>query len=231
MMKNHSEDVRHHFAAKWEEYDSKIEKTIPFYTESFDILTSIASRMLKPARRILEIGMGTGNLTIKLLNAFPDASILGMDIVGNYIFQARQKLGIHKNRVDLILKDINSFEFTESYDLIVSSYVFHHIENVAQSKIYQTIYEHLNPEGVFINADFIDSASTYFSVLFDELRMNYMRQQGMSENSIQADYLEHRKLEIPMPLKDQITLLSQIGFKEVECFWKYLNLAVFGCKK
>lgn len=175
--------------------------------------------------------MGTGNLTNRLLKAFPDASILGIDIVEDYVLQARHKLDIHKSRVDLILKDINDFEFPESYDLIVSSYVFHHVENVAQSNIYCTIYEHLNPNGVFINADFVDSASPYFSSLFDELRMDYMRHQGVSEDSIRVDYLEHRKLEIPMPLKDQIALLSQIGFTKVECFWKYLNLAVFGGKK
>jgi hypothetical protein len=40
-----------------------------------------------------------------------------------------------------------------------------------------------------------------------------------------------KKFETPMPLEKQMTVLSQIGFKDVECFWRYLNLTVFGAKK
>jgi Uri superfamily endonuclease len=61
--------------------------------------------------------------------------------------------------------------------------------------------------------------------------MDYMRGQGVSETAIQADYVEHREFEIALPLEQQLTSLSHIGFTDVECFWKYLNLAVFGGRK
>ncbi len=46
-----------------------------------------------------------------------------------------------------------------------------------------------------------------------------------------TQYLEHRKLEIPVPLGTQLEWLSALGFTDVECFWKYLNLAIFGDRK
>lgn len=228
MSKDHSDAVQKHFTNEWEEYDLKICKAIPFYKESFNTLTSIIIQSgLKP-ERILEIGVGTGNLTRQLLKRFPSSSILGIDLVDRYLLQAKQKLEIYKDRINLEVKDINEFVFNEKYDLVVSSYVFHHIENSAQNSIYNNIFAHLNSGGMFINADFIDSSSSYFSNLFDQLRIQYMRNQGLCETSIKSDYIEHRKLEIPMPLEKQMQFLTQIGFKDVECFWKYLNLAVFG---
>lgn len=228
MSKGHSDAVKNHFANEWEEYDLKISKAVPFYKESFDILISIILQSEIEPKRILEVGVGTGNLTDRLLKSFPDSSILGIDLVDKYLLQAKQKLEIYQDRICLEVKDINEFEFNENYDLVVSSYVFHHIENSTQNSIYENIFKHLNSNGMFINADFIDSSSLYFSNVFDKLRIQYMRNQGVNETSIKSDYIEHRKLEIPMPLEEQMQFLTQIGFKDVECFWKYLNLAVFG---
>ncbi len=228
MSKNHSNEVRDHFAKEWEEYDLKIFQAIPFYKESFDTLISIIDQSGIKPKRILEIGVGTGNLTERLLQSFPSASLFGIDLVDDYLLQAKQKLMVFKDRVTLAAKDISDFDFNENYDLVVTSYVFHHIENNNQNSIYETIFKHLNSGGMFINADFVDSSSLYFSSLFDQLRMQYMRSQGVDENSIKADYIDHRKFEIAIPLEKQIQFLSQIGFNEVECFWKYLNLAVFG---
>jgi len=228
MTKNHSNIVRDHFDNKWREYDSKITKSIPFYEESFNILISIIKGSGTEPKRILEIGVGTGNLTLSLLKCFPSASLFGIDLVENYVLKAKQKLSAFDDRAILAVRDIEDFEFNENYDLVVTSYVFHHIKNNTQNSIYGSIFEHLNPGGMFINADFVDSSSRYFSTLFDDIRMQYMRSRGLDESTIKSDYLDHRKLEIPMPLEEQIRVLSQIGFSEVECFWKYLNLAVFG---
>jgi tRNA (cmo5U34)-methyltransferase len=182
-------------------------------------------------KRILEIGVGTGNLTRRVLEAFPHALLVGIDVVEEYILHARQKLSDSEDRMTLLVKDVNDFEFNERYDVILTSYVFHHIKNPSQNAIYTTIYQHLNPNGLFINADFVDSSSSYFRSIFDALRMDYMRDQGIDERTIQVDYQDHKKFEIPMPLEKQMAVLSQIGFNDVECFWKYLNLAVFGAKK
>lgn len=228
MPKNHSERVKNHFTQEWEEYDSKISKAIPFYKESFDTLISILHGAGINPKRILEIGVGTGNLTNRLLQEFPQTSLVGIDLVEDYIIQAKQKLSVFEDRIKLSVKDVIDFDFIENYDLVITSYVFHHIENNTKSSIYKKIYTHLNPDGMFVNADFVDSSSSYFSNLFDQLRMEYMRSRGFNEDSIKSYYTEHRKLETPMPIEEQITLLSQIGFRDVECFWKYLNLAVFG---
>jgi len=80
---------------------------------------------------------------------------------------------------------------------------------------------------MFINADYVDSASPFFSRVFYDLRIRFIRDVGGSEE----EYIEHQKLEIPSPMAEQIIWLQEFGFVDVECFWKYLNLAIFGGRK
>ena len=55
-----------------------------------------------------------------------------------------------------------------------------------------------------------------------------MKENGISDEMIQKDYIEHREFEIPLSYPQQKEYLTKSGFKEVECFWKYINLAIFG---
>jgi 16S rRNA A1518/A1519 N6-dimethyltransferase RsmA/KsgA/DIM1 with predicted DNA glycosylase/AP lyase activity len=109
MPKNHSERVRDHFAQEWGKYDSKISKAIPFYKESFDTLISILHTARINPKCILEIGVGTGNLTNRLLQEFPQTSLVGIDLVEGYIIQAKHKLSVFEDRMKLSVKDVECF--------------------------------------------------------------------------------------------------------------------------
>jgi hypothetical protein len=61
--------------------------------------------------------------------------------------------------------------------------------------------------------------------------MQYMLKEGVDNKTIQQVYVHHRKLAIPATVDRQLEWLSQIGFKDYECFFKYLNIAVFGGRK
>jgi tRNA (cmo5U34)-methyltransferase len=109
----------------------------------------------------------------------------------------------------------------------VSAFVLHHTEDDTKRRVYKQIYSSLNIGGCLANADFVDSASPVFSRVFDELRVAYMRQSGLTEERIRVEHFEHRKLERPTPMETQLEWLRHIGFADVECLWKYLNLAIF----
>ena len=58
-----------------------------------------------------------------------------------------------------------------------------------------------------------------------------MKAQGVSDDRVAIEYVEHRELEIPVPFDIQLRWLKEAGFTDTECFWKYLNLAMFGGRK
>lgn len=225
---NHSFQVKNHFRDNWVEYDKKIEKVIPFYTQGFNTIIEIVKNIDVNVKSVLDIGIGTGNLSLALLNEFENITLIGIDIVDEYIKTAKAKLSKFEKQITLHCLDANNYSFNQKFDLIISSFVFHHLENKNKKNIYRKIFNSLNTGGVVINFDFVGSESSLFYGIFDILRMNFMKENGISDEMIQKDYIEHREFEIPLPYSVQKEYLTEIGFAEVECFWKYLNLAIFG---
>ena len=228
MSENHSTEVKNHFQENWAQYDQKIRKVIPFYDEGFQIMIDIVRGIRLVPQSVLDIGIGTGNLSLALLKTLNCIKLTGIDIVSDYVKMAGHKLSNFKDQIDLHCLDVNEYSFDKKHDLVISSFVFHHITDDDKRAMYQKIYHALNPGGMFINYDFVGSGSSLFYKVFDDIRMDYMRKNGISEEIIQIDYIDHRNFEIPMSYHEQRELLSSIGFKEVECFWKYINLAIFG---
>lgn len=72
---------------------------------------------------ILEIGCGTGNLTLDLRHKFKDAKIKALDISGKMIEVARKKL--EGSNVEFIVSDAEEIGITEKFDLIISHASFH----------------------------------------------------------------------------------------------------------
>ena len=231
MTTNQSDRVADHFRTDWRDYDRQIRTSIPFYDASFDLLVDVLCRVGRPPARILDLGVGTGNLAAHLLAAFPGADLTGIDIVPEFLQAAEKRLEPHRRHVCLIEVDVERFDFASRYDLVVSAFMFHHVPDGVKRRTYAKVLSCLDGGGCFVNADFVDSASLYWSRVFDEVRVAFMRAQGVSEERIKTQYVKHRELEIPVPLEIQLAWLSELGFADVECFWKYLNLAIFGGRK
>ena len=226
-----STDVGHHFEEEWRNYDDQIRRAIPFYDEALQLLVAVLARTAGTPRQILDLGVGTGNLAGLLLRAFPEARLVGIDIVPEFLEIAQRRLFAFRDRVELIDADIASYEFPNDLDVVVTAFVLHHTEDATKRRIYERIHAALRIGGCMANADFVDSASPLCSRVFDDLRVAFMRQSGLTKERIRIEHFEHRKLERPTPIETQVDWLRNIGFADVECYWKYLNLAIFGCHK
>ncbi len=231
MTTDHSNRVADHFRTDWRDYDRQIRTSIPFYDDSFDLLIDVLRCSGGPPARILDLGVGTGNLAARLLAVFPGAHLTGIDLVPEFLQAAETRLEPHRRRVRLIEVDVERFDFAPRYDLVVSAFMFHHVPDGVKRRTYAKVLSCLDEGGRFVNADFVDSASQHWSRVFDQVRVAFMRAQGVSEERIRTQYVKHRELEIPVPLEMQLAWLSGLGFTDVECFWKYLNLAIFGARK
>lgn len=72
---------------------------------------------------ILEIGCGTGNLTLDLRRKFKGAKIKALDISGKMIEVARKKL--EGSNVEFIVTDAEEITCHEKFDLVISHASFH----------------------------------------------------------------------------------------------------------
>jgi tRNA (cmo5U34)-methyltransferase len=70
-----------------DEYLERIRAKIPRYDELQD---EAVKAVPFPPQRVLELGMGTGETTRRLIEAYPDAWVIGLDASPDMVFRARQ---------------------------------------------------------------------------------------------------------------------------------------------
>jgi tRNA (cmo5U34)-methyltransferase len=232
MPTSHTDRVARDFEQNWTRYDEQIRVAIPYYDRMLETIVRLVGQRRGPVTKILDLGIGTGNLSHALLSAYPAARLTGVDLVADYIALAEARLATHGENVVLHHGDITEFDLEPGcYDLVVTSFVFHHLRDEDKRLLYARVLASMTEGGLFLNADFVDSASGFWSAAFDAVRVDHLRESGWSDDEITTKYLDHRKLEIPVPMETQLDWLRQLGFKDVECFWKYLNLALFGGRR
>lgn len=132
-------------------------KPLRDYMDKWDGQKFIESMQLDKSKSVLEIGVGTGRLAIKVA---PNCGrFVGIDISPKTIQRATENLVLHRN-IELICDDFMSFAFDERFDVIYSSLTFMHIKEKAFA--IQKITSLLKTDGRFVlsidknQSDFID---------------------------------------------------------------------------
>ena len=114
----------------------------------------VAQTGLRKGDRVLDLGCGTGTLTLMLKRACPEASIVGLDADPDVLGMARKKAMEAGLAVEL--QQGLAFEPVfepGSFDRIVSSLVFHHLTTADKKRTLARIHELLRPAGELHIAD------------------------------------------------------------------------------
>lgn len=144
-------------------------KPLRDYMDKWDGQKFIESMQLDKTKSVLEIGVGTGRLAIKVA---PNCKrLVGIDISPKTIERAFENLSSYPN-IALVCGDFMSFEFDEQFDIIYSSLTFMHIEDKASA--IQKIASLLNDNGRFVlsidksQSDFIDMGTRRVKIYPDD---------------------------------------------------------------
>ncbi|MCF6157020.1 MAG: class I SAM-dependent methyltransferase [wastewater metagenome] len=191
---------------------------------------------------ILDLGVGTGYLTSRILETFPSAKIIAVDAAELMVEKAKLRLKDYQKQV---LFRISTFQelpdkgntTLANLDIVVSSFALHHLYKEEKLRLLTYIYSVLKPNGWFINCDIVKIANTFL-----EGRFRYLHHRGIQQRIKQIDHIEKPIDQIsaelmerekkggdhPLLLTDDIQLLKEAGFSAAECFWKEYRETVYG---
>ena len=104
-----------------------------------------------------------------------------------------------------------------SFDLVVSSFAIHHVDDVRKEVLAREVFAHLAPGGTFLNLEHVASATP-------ELHDDFLRVLGI--DPADDDPSNHlARVEI------QLGWLRSAGFTQVDCHWKWRELALLGARR
>ena len=102
------------------------------------------------AKSILDLACGTGILTRKIAEKFPNSEIIGVDITESYLELAKKNSSLYEN-ISYVFQDAEKLHLDSKFDCITSSY----IPKYCDAKILvKRCVEHLNQGGKIIFHDF-----------------------------------------------------------------------------
>lgn len=228
-----SPSVRDFFNDLSADYDAVIRRTIPPYQEIFEAVVGYTFIDRNRPLNILELGCGTGNLTVFVKSVFPHARLTLVDLSPEMLEQAAAKLsGQNGNGPDIELVEGSFMDVTfppQSFDLIVSSIALHHLLDPDKEALYPRMFEWLKPGGLLRIADEVKTLPYEPSLARNlESWKDWSRQNGATEEELQL-WVEHgEKYDHYASLHEHFRWMSAAGFTEVDCYWKKILWAVFG---
>jgi len=223
------EYIRTAFNAIASEYDAQRHHVIPGL-DAFYGTAVWAADWPGSNPSILDIGAGTGLLSAFLLQRYPDASLLLLDISEEMLNVAKKRFSGNKN-VRYITGDYSTADLGGGYDLICSALSIHHLTHEDKQGLYRRIYGALNPGGVFVNADQAagetPALERKYMLYWDEFIRN-----GPLREDEQREILRRRAtLDRNAKLSVQLKWLLDSGFSDVDVVYRNRTFVVLTGRK
>lgn len=140
------------------------------YMNQWDGALFLKSLNLTASKSVLEIGVGTGRIAVKV--APHCKRLVGVDISPKTIERAKENLKDYSN-ISFVCADFNTHPFNETFDIIYSSLTMMHFENKQQ--VISKVDTLLNNAGVFClsidknQSDYIDMGTRKIKIYPDTL--------------------------------------------------------------
>jgi ubiquinone/menaquinone biosynthesis C-methylase UbiE len=206
---------------------------IPFGAEQTQMLLQVVRHFRPAPRTLVDLGCGDGFLARSLLGEYAEARAHLLDHSEPMLERAREAMAPWEGRCTLQLGDLaDALDLPlQGVDLVVSGYAIHHLPHARKRTLYREIYALLAPGGLFVNVEHVASATPRSEALFDTLYIDHIaRWNGKPRPEVEHAYHTRpdKKDNILAPVWEQMEWLRECGFREVDCYFKWLELAVFG---
>jgi len=182
--------------------------SVPHRAEGEGVLSEQVPR---DARRILDLGTGDGRLLALLQVDRPETLGMGLDF-SELMLEAARKRFADDERIELVKHDLaQPLPALGRFD-VVSSMAIHHLEHERKRALYGEVFELLEPGGVFANFEHVASANHRLHLAFFAAINEPLEHEDPSDRLLDVE--------------TQLGWLREHGFDDVDCYWKWLEMAL-----
>jgi tRNA (cmo5U34)-methyltransferase len=149
------------------------------------------------ARRVLDLGTGDGRLLALLRIDRREMFSVGLDFSEIMLEAARERFAA---------------DGLGRFEAVVFSFAIHHLEHERKRALYGEVFDLLEPGGVFTNLEHVASPT-------HRLHLAFFAAIG---EPIEDEDPSDRLLDV----ETQLGWLRELGFDDVDCYWKWLEMAL-----
>lgn len=197
-----------------------------------ELITLLSVRIAPNASRILDIGCGAGNNTIRIVREKPGINCDLLDLSMPMLKKAEERLSSeHTGSVRTFQGDIRSVKLPRAnYDIIIAAAVLHHLRDDDDwLSTFRKIFYLLRPCGVLLVSDMVFHADESIQNAMWQRYSLFLKQLGGSEYRDHVfEYIDRE--DSPRDVIYQLDLMRKVGFTKVDilhknsCFAAYVGI-------
>ena len=170
------------------------------------------------ASRVLDLGSGDGRLLALVRLARAGAQAVALDFSTTMLASLRQRFA------DDVLVQVFAHDMEVplpvslgTFDAVVSSFAIHHLRHERKRALYAEVYRFLQPGGAFLNLEHVASPT-------EALHLEFLA-------ALDVEPGQEAPSNKLLGVETQLAWLRAIGFVNVDCHWKWRELALLAGTK
>ena len=173
----------------------------------------------RPTARVLDLGSGDGHLLWRGEGRPAERFGGGARLFPRpcSVASGHVSPGIRPSAFSLTILDRPLPASLGAFDAIVSSFAIHHLSHARKRALYEEAYGLLRPGGAFLNLEHVASPTR-------SLHYRFLASLGIDPDEEEPS----NKL---LDVETQLAWLRAIGFADVDCHWKWRELALLAAAK
>lgn len=198
---------------------------------ALELIAKAAHAVNPQPKRVLDLGCGAGNFTLRLLQLCLDVEeVVLVDLSQPMLDRAKERIqNVRPVRVETLQGDIRTAPFDRtSFDVILAGAVLHHLRSDADwESTFDKIFRSTASGGSFWIFDLITHRHPAIQQLMWHRYGEYLRQLG-GDDYREKVFTYSQYEDSPRSVPEQLQLLSQVGYAHVELLHAHGCFAAFG---
>jgi len=216
-----------------EVFDDMVHRSVPMYSTVIDAIARLLNHYFVGSLTLYDLGCSTGTTLLqlsRLLNHAP-LTLIGIDNAPAMLEKARRKAELYRRKGRLLfLEDDITTCSLQGADSLLCNYTLQFIRPPKRAAVVRRMYEVLPSGGLLIVCEKVLAKGT-FQQPFIAIYHDFKRDQGYSELEIAAKREALENVLVPFTVDENLTMLREAGFTEVDIFCRWFNFASFVARK
>ena len=209
-------------------FNDMLQRSIPQYDVMRQAVFNLGSRYVKKNTDIVDIGASRGEAIAPFIKRFGALNHHVLIEISEPMRTAiREQFGGFEKTGILEVRDDDlrvTFPHVKA-SLILSVLTLQFVPIEHRQRLIQRIYDALLPGGAFIVVEKVLGATGPLDEALVDLYYGLKRENGYSQDAIDRKRLSLEGVLVPVTAAWNEELLKQAGFRQVDCFWRWMNFA------
>lgn len=205
-------------------FDDMLRRSIPQYEVMRMAVFDVGRRFIRPEGAVVDLGCSRGAALAPFVTAFETNDFLGVEASEPMVQAARARFSGNP-RVTILQGDLRGAYPRTPASLVLAVLTLQFIPAEYRQNVVEGAFDSLVRGGAMIVVEKVLGATGRIDRIFVEEYLDLKARNGYSPEDIARKRLSLEGVLVPQTALANESMLAAVGFRPVDCFWRWMNFA------